>query len=95
MRRPFVKTLLGLLLSLATAAACAIDINDADQASMETIKGIGPKLSEAILAERRKGAFEDWRDLLRRVKGIGPASAARLSADGLTVNGKAFEPGGR
>ena len=33
----------------------------------------------------------DWADLIRRVKGIGMGNAAKLSAQGLRVNGAAFQ----
>ncbi len=87
------KKFLAAALALLAGAACALDINRADQAELETIKGIGPALSQRILDERARGAFADWADLVRRLPGIGPGNAARLSAGGLTVGGSAF--GGR
>ena len=74
------------------AVNAAVDVNRADQATLESVKGIGTALSENILAERAKAPFRSWADLLARVKGLGPASAAKLSADGLTVDGEAFAP---
>lgn len=86
-----LKTLLATILALFTAMAfAAVDVNKADQAELETVKGIGPSISTKILAERKKGAFKDWTDLVDRVQGVGPGNAARFSADGLTVNGSAF-----
>jgi hypothetical protein len=32
---------------------------------------------------------------MKRIKGIGPASALKLSAGGLQVNGQSFEPAGQ
>lgn len=75
------------------AAHAAVDVNRADQATLETVSGVGTALSERILAERAKAPFADWADLLRRVKGLGAANAKRLSEAGLSVNGQAFTGG--
>jgi competence protein ComEA len=83
---------LALLFAAATAFA-AVDVNKADQASLESVKGIGTKVSVRILDERKKGPFKDWSDLMARVKGIKQAAATRLSKEGLTVNGSSFEGG--
>lgn len=91
------KTLKSLLLGMAALiatigfafAAAQVDVNKADQAALDGIKGIGPKTSSAILDERKKGGnFKDWADLEKRVKGIGSKSAVHLSDAGLTVNGQ-------
>lgn len=74
----------------ASPLAAGVDVNRADQAGLETVKGIGPALSQRLLDERSKAPFRDWNDLIRRVKGVGPDSAARLSAGGLTVGGAAY-----
>jgi competence protein ComEA len=85
------KLLAALLAFVASAAFAAIDINKATQADLESIKGIGPVISTKILDERKKGGpFKDWNDVLGRVKGIGEGNASKFSADGLTVNDKAF-----
>ncbi len=77
---------------LAGPALAAADVNKADQAALDGIAGVGPATSKAILAEREKnGSFKDWADLERRVKGVGERNAVKLSAAGLTVNGKAYE----
>lgn len=86
-----LKTLLATFLALFTAMAfAAVDVNKADQAELETVKGIGPSISTKILTERKKGSFKDWTDLVDRVQGVGPGNAAKFSAEGLTVNGSAF-----
>ena len=84
------KLFAGLLALLAAAAFAATDVNKADQAELEAVKGIGPALSQRLLDERKKGAFKDWPDLIERVKGIGSGNAARFSAGGVTVNGSAY-----
>lgn len=89
-----VKSLVAAALAFAAAAAMAasIDVNKAAQADLESIKGIGPSMSERVLAERGKSPFADWTDLQTRVKGIGPGNAAKFSAAGLTVNGSTYAP---
>lgn len=85
------KFLLFIAASLMTAgfAFAQVDVNKADQAALDGIRGIGPAMSKRILDERQKGgSFKDWDDLQNRVKGIKDKSAAKLSANGLTVNGK-------
>lgn len=71
-------------------AFAQVDVNKADQAALDGVRGIGPKMSKSILDERKKGGeFKDWSDLESRVKGVGEKNAVRLSEAGLTVNGKA------
>ncbi len=80
------------LLMFAGSVFAAADVNTADQAALDSIAGVGPATSKAILAEREKnGNFKDWADLERRVKGVGARNAVKLSAAGLTVNGKSYE----
>lgn len=68
-------------------AFAQVDVNKADQAALDAVKGIGPSTSKAIIAERKKGQFKDWQDFETRVKGIGEKKASALSGAGLTVNG--------
>ena len=89
-----MKRLLAFTLALSIGAAVSagpVDINSATQAELETVQGIGTSLSTRIVDERSKGPFKDWNDLRVRVKGMGVANAAKLSAAGLTVNGASFE----
>jgi competence protein ComEA len=85
-----------LLLAAATLittmgfAFAQVDVNKADQAALDGIKGIGPAKSKMILEERSKGGqFKDWADFEKRVKGIGTKNSAKLSQAGLQVNGQA------
>jgi competence protein ComEA len=55
---------------------------------VSVVPGIGPQLAERLLAAR---PFTGWADLLRRVKGLGRASALKLSAQGLRVEGQALD----
>jgi competence protein ComEA len=93
----FKKVLLAVAMLIATMgmAFAQVDVNKADQAALDGVRGIGPKLSKTILDERKKnGDFKNWEDLESRVKGVGPKSAVRLSANGLTVNGQALAASG-
>ena len=90
-RRTLLCGLLGGLLPLAARAAPpALELNQASQAELEQLPGIGPDLSERLLAARRQAPFADWTDLRRRVKGLGPVRAQRLSDAGLRVAGRAY-----
>lgn len=79
------------LAALAFNALAAVEVNQASQADLETVKGIGPGLSGKILEARKTGAFKSWADLADRVSGIGAGNAKRFSQAGLTVAGAAFE----
>lgn len=54
-----------------------INVNAANQAELQKLPGIGPKLSQRILDERGKGPFKSI-DELRRVAGIGPKTLEKL-----------------
>lgn len=83
------KLLLLLTMLLSMAAAWAqVDVNKADAAALDSIRGLGPAKTKAILEERKKGEFKDWGDFAQRVKGIGEKNAVKLSEAGLQVNGK-------
>ena len=83
-----------LMLAIATLVAtmgfafAQVDVNKADAPALDAVKGVGPKMSKAIIDERAKGEFKDWADFEKRVKGVGEKSAVKLSAAGLQVNGK-------
>lgn len=85
-----------LMLAVATLIAtmgfafAQVDVNKADQAALDGVKGIGPAKSKQIIDERTKGGeFKDWADFESRVKGIGAKSSVKLSEAGLQVNGQA------
>ncbi|MGZ3180960.1 MAG: ComEA family DNA-binding protein [Telluria sp.] len=87
------KLLAGLaLLASMSMAFAQVEVNKADAAALDGIKGIGPAKSKAIIDERTKnGDFKDWSDFQHRIKGVKDKTAAKLSANGLQVNGKPFE----
>ena len=86
------KSLCLLVFVWAFACQAAIDVNTATVAELDGIKGIGPATSGRILDARKNANFKDWSDFIQRVKGIKNSQAARLSAEGLTVNGEGYEP---
>lgn len=88
----FKKFLASLLALFAAVSFAAVDINKATVADLDSIKGIGPATSAKMVDERKAAPFKDWADLIQRVPGIGDKRAAKLSAQGLTVNGDGFKP---
>lgn len=88
MLKKFLLAVIAMAAMMGIAFA-QVDVNKADQAALDSIKGIGPKMSKTILDERKKGGdFKDWSDFETRVKGVGEKSAMKLSDAGLTVNGQ-------
>jgi len=89
----FKKLLLAVATLIATMgfAFAQVDVNKADAAALDSVKGIGPAKTKAIMEERKKGDFKDWADLEKRVKGIGEKNAVKLSQAGLVVNGKPLD----
>jgi len=80
---------IGLWLASGCISLClATEINQATEAELDSVKGLGPASTARILEARAQGQFKDWADLMRRAKGIKPAQAAKLSEGGLRVNGK-------
>ncbi len=67
-------------------AYAAVNINTADAAALQSVKGIGPAKARAILDEREKnGAYKDAADLVARVSGIGAKSVQKLQQEGLSI----------
>ncbi|HLR82964.1 MAG TPA: DUF655 domain-containing protein [Paenalcaligenes sp.] len=77
----------GLLAAFLLAYALpigAMDLNQASQAQLQSLPGIGPKTAETIIEEReRGGAFTSLQDLSARVRGIGPKRLEALQEAGL------------
>jgi competence protein ComEA len=95
-RRVLVR--MGALLVLgawAPGSIAALELNNAPQADLEMVKGIGPALSQRIIDERRKAPFKDWADALSRVSGLGSHLARQLSHQGVVVDGQPYEPGSK
>lgn len=86
-----IKKLFLAIAALAASMSMAfaqVDVNKADAAALDSVKGVGPSMSKTIMDERAKGEFKDWADFQKRVKGVGEKNAAKLSKAGLQVNGK-------
>jgi competence protein ComEA len=87
MLKKFLLIMVAMMATMSLAFA-DVDVNKADQAALDSVRGIGPAMSKTILDERKKGGnFKDWEDLQARVKGIGDKSSEKFSQAGLTVNG--------
>ena len=86
----FKKILAATAMLFAIASFAAVDVNKGSAADLDGVKGVGPAMSKRILDARKEGEFKDWPDLMQRVKGVKEKKAAKLSAEGLTVNGQAF-----
>lgn len=72
------------------AAQATTEVNLANQAELEMVKGLGPQLSERVLAARHQAHFLSWDDFMARLPGIGPGRAAKLSGAGLRVAGQPY-----
>lgn len=95
MLKKLLMLCVALALSLSAGFAAAVEVNSADQAALESVKGIGPVHAKAIIEERTKnGPFKNADDLATRVKGIGTKSVTNLEAAGLTINGSSTPPTG-
>lgn len=55
-----------------------VDLNAAGAAELSILPGVGPSLAAAILADRKRSGRFPGVDDLDRVRGIGPATLARL-----------------
>ena len=80
----------GVVALMLCHSALALDINQANEAELDSVKGMGPALSAKVLKARSQGAFKDWQDLMQRVSGVRQNKAQQFSEQGLTVNGQAF-----
>lgn len=55
-----------------------VDPNTAPASVLEALPHLGPRLVQRLIAEREVRPFESTQDLRRRVRGLGPATLARL-----------------
>ena len=90
-----LKKILAVFSTLCIAsAAAAVDLNQASEADLDGIKGIGPATTRLIMAERKKAEFTSWGDFIKRVNGMGPKNALKYSAQGLTIEGATYQGAG-
>jgi competence protein ComEA len=87
----WLSSLMWVLLC-ASHAVFALEINQATDAELDSLKGMGPSLSAKVLKARSDGPFKSWADLRQRVSGVGRSKAQQFSEQGLTVNGQALKP---
>lgn len=92
---PWKTALRGLLCGAAMwvcGGASALELNSATEAQLDGLRGLGPSSTARILKARDAAPFQNWEDFMARVKGIKPATAAKFSSQGLTVNGAPYAP---
>nr|WP_315464134.1 helix-hairpin-helix domain-containing protein [uncultured Rhodoferax sp.] len=93
--RTMIRRLLCGTALLACGASQALELNEATEAQLDGLRGLGPSSTARILQAREAGPFRNWADFMARVKGIKPATAAKFSAQGLTVQGAPYTPEAR
>ena len=76
----------------AQLSVFALEINQANEAELDSIKGMGPAMTRKVLNARVEKPFINWKDLMSRVTGIGKNKAQQFSDQGVLVNGLAFTP---
>lgn len=84
--KQFFLTMFLFLFLAGTALASAININTADQQTLETLPNIGPTKAQAIMTYRQTHKFASV-DELTNVKGIGEKTLAKLKEQ-VTVAGE-------
>lgn len=88
-----MRDMLCLFILCCCPHAVALEINQATEAELDSLRGLGPAFTRRVLAARSQQPFKDWPDLMRRVSGMGPRVARKLSEQGLTVQGQVLSPG--
>ena len=78
------------ILACACLSVSALEINQANEAELDSIKGMGPAMTRKVLIARAEKPFTNWKDLMLRVSGIGKAKAQQFSDQGVVVNGQSF-----
>lgn len=76
-RETLIAIVMGLVLALAAGSALAaglIDLNSADQKTIESLPGVGPAVAQDIVKGRPYKSVDD----LAKVKGIGKAKLAKI-----------------
>jgi len=89
-QRYLLKDWLVGILACACLSVSALEINQANEAELDSIKGMGPAMTRKVLIARAEKPFTNWKDLMFRVSGIGKAKAQQFSDQGVVVNGQSF-----
>ena len=76
------------LLAFSGMAMAAVNLNTATKDELETVKGVGPKKAEAIIAYREKNGPFKTVDDLKKVNGFGDKTVAKIRSE-LTVGAAA------
>ena len=79
-----------LLVGLGMGSATALELNQASEAELDSLRGMGPALNREVRQARDQSPFADWTDFQARVTGVGAAKARAFSQQGLTINGQAY-----
>lgn len=88
------RQLLSIGLLIMSVSVQAVDLNLASHIELESIRGIGPKMTERIIEERTvHGPFTSWIDFAARVKGVGTKKLITMQKDNLTLKGFPVELG--
>jgi competence protein ComEA len=88
-----MRHLIGLFILVCCPHLWALEINQATEAELDNLRGLGPAFTRRVMAARSQQPFKDWPDLMRRVSGMGPRVAQKLSEQGLTVQGQVLSLG--
>jgi len=86
-------TIFATSLLFALHAFAAVDINNASQAELETVKGIGPAKAKAIIEYRKKNGNFKSADDLDKVPGFGKKTVDSVKKDISVGNAKAAAAG--
>lgn len=90
-----MKKLLALFVALLLSVSvfASVNLNTASLKDLEKLPGIGKKTAKALVAEREaNGPFTDFKDLSKRVKGVGKKSVEKLKEAGATFADEASAP---
>ena len=62
-----------------------LELNTASAYDLAKIKGVGPKRARDIMYARERAPFSSWREVIRRVRGVGAGTVEALRASGVIV----------
>jgi competence protein ComEA len=86
------KFLAFVLMCLLSTVSNAFEVNSASAFELESMRGIGQKMAEAIVTERNtNGIFKNWDDFKARIKGVGEQKLKNMQDNGLTLSANATQ----